>query len=213
MRPRATRSWTRREVMRDPMFWILLTATLAPAFIGTTIFYHQDYMTELNDWPPRLYATSLSLLALMTVTFALICGALIDRFRAVSVLPVFLLPLGGSCFLLTGEVSPSTLYAAMALLGVSYGFSSTLFGSLWPEVYGTAHLGSIRSVTVSAMVFGTAAGPGLTGTLIDRGVPLPAQMGFFGLYCLVIGGVMLLSAAHLRRRQSEETTTLEGASQ
>jgi hypothetical protein len=28
-------------------------------------------------------------------------------------------------------------YAFMALMGISYGFSSTLFGALWPELYGT----------------------------------------------------------------------------
>lgn len=195
-----TRSWTRREVLADPMFWILLTATTAPAFIGTTIFYHQDYMTALHSWPPRLYATSLSVLALMTLTCALICGALIDRFRAVSILPFFLIPLGLTCFVLAGDVAPARLFAAMILLGVSYGFSSTLFGSLWPEIYGTANLGSIRSVTVSAMVLGTAAGPGLTGTLIDRGLPLPQQMVFLGYYCVLIAAVMVIASWQLRRR-------------
>ena len=58
------RSWTRREVLQDPIFWILLMGILAPPFIGTTIFYHQNYMTMLNDWPPQLFATSLLVLAL-----------------------------------------------------------------------------------------------------------------------------------------------------
>jgi hypothetical protein len=40
---------------------------LAPAFIGTTIFYHQNYMTTLNDWPPQLFAMSLLVLSLTTV--------------------------------------------------------------------------------------------------------------------------------------------------
>jgi len=57
------RSWTRKEVMRDPVFWVLLTGVLAPGFIGTTIFYHQNYMTTLNGWPPQLFAQSLVVLA------------------------------------------------------------------------------------------------------------------------------------------------------
>ena len=64
------RSWTRREVLRDPVFWILLTGVLAPAFIGTTIFYHQNYLTALHNWPPQLFATSLLVMALTTVGFA-----------------------------------------------------------------------------------------------------------------------------------------------
>ena len=93
----------------------------------------------------------------------------------------------------------------MVLLGISYGISSTLFGSLWPENYGVAYLGSIRSVTVSAMVFATAAGPGLTGTLIDRGINLPVQMKFIGAYCLLAAGAMALVSIVLRRRSAQES--------
>jgi hypothetical protein len=72
---------------------------------------------------------------------------------------------------------------------------------LWPENYGVVYLGSIRSVTVSAMVLATAAGPGLTGTLIDKGIALPAQMNFIGVYCLIAAGAMAIAAVALRRRR------------
>lgn len=195
------RHWTRGEVLSDPLFWVLLTGVLGPPFIGTTIFYHQDYLTALNDWPPRFYAMSLSVMAVFTVTFALVCGAVVDRFRAASVLPFFLLPLSAACFVLGRGGPPETLLVVMVLLGISYGFSSTLFGALWPETYGTANLGAIRSVIVSAMVIATAAGPGLTGTLIDRGVTLGAQMTGLGIYCLLATVMMALAASGLRRRR------------
>jgi MFS family permease len=194
------RSWTRREVIRDPVFWVLLTGVLAPGFIGTTIFYHQDYMATLNGWPPQLFAMSLVVLSVTTVAFALLTGSLVDRHGAVSVLPFCLLPLSTSCFVLSLSGPPFMLHVAMVLLGVSYGVSSTLFGSLWPEVYGTAYLGSIRSVTVSAVVFATAAGPGLTGTLIDLGVALPKQMLYLGAYCLLATVAMTTASIYLRRR-------------
>jgi len=194
------RSWTRREVLRDPIFWVLLTGVLAPAFIGTTIFYHQNYLTALNNWPPQLFASSLLVMALTTVGFALLVGAAIDRFGATSVLPYFLLPLSATCFALAYSGPEITLFIVMVLLGISYGISSTLFGSLWPEIYGLANLGAVRSVTVAAAVLATAAGPGLTGTLIDQGVGLPTQMIFFGLYCLLAAGGMTIASASLRRR-------------
>jgi len=194
------RSWTRREVLRDPIFWILLTGVLAPAFIGTTIFYHQNYLTALHDWPPQLFAMSLLVMALTTVGCALITGAAIDRFGATSILPYFLLPLSGACFALACSGPEVTLFIVMVLLGISYGISTTLFGSLWPEIYGLANLGAVRSVTVAAAVLATAAGPGLTGTLIDRAMGLPAQMVFFGSYCLLAAGAMTLASMSLRRR-------------
>lgn len=199
---RQVRSWTRAEVMRDPIFWILLSGVLAPGFIGTTIFYHQNYMTTLNDWPAQLFAQSLLVLALTTVGFALAMGAIIDRVGANKVLPFFLLPLAAACFAMALSGPAYSLFIVMVLLGISYGISSTLFGALWPENYGVAHLGSIRSITVAAMVIATAAGPGLTGTLIDQGIPLPTQMISFGAYCLLAAGAMAFGAASLRRRTS-----------
>ncbi len=198
------RQWTRREVLHDPIFYLLMAGVLAPPFIGTTIFYHQDYMTALRDWPPQYFALSLSVMAATTVVCALLMGAIIDRFHARSMLPWFLLPLAGACFALGADAPRGMLFVAMMLLGISYGFSSTLFGALWPEVYGTRHLGAIRSIGVSAMVFATAAGPGATGTLIDAGIPLPAQMHVLGLYCIAASLVMGLAAGQLARRDRFE---------
>lgn len=199
--PRAqVRNWTRREVTRDPTFWVLLAGVLAPAFIGTTIFYHQNYMTTLHDWPAQLFATSLVVLSVTTISCALLTGGLVDRLGAPAILPYSLLPLSLACFILAVGVAPVTLFIAMVFLGISYGISTTLFGSLWPEIYGTMHLGSIRSVTVSAAVLATAAGPGLTGTLIDHGIELPAQMMYLGGYCLLATAMMTMASLKLRRR-------------
>ncbi len=194
------RSWSRREVLRDPVFWVLLIGVLAPPFIGTTIFYHQNYLTAFYNWPPQLFASSIVIMAATTIVCALLCGAAIDRFGSRAVLPFLLLPLSGACFVLANSGSEFALVVVMVLTGISYGISSTLFGSLWPEIYGVEHLGAVRSVTISAAVLATAAGPGLTGTLIDRGINLPTQFSFLGLYCLFGTVAVALAAGMLRRR-------------
>lgn len=188
----ASRHWTRREVMRDTIFWLILLGILAPGFIGTTIFFHQVYLVELRGWSLPAFAGSFALMAAMTVCFALIGGVLIDRYSAIRLLPSFLIPLAVSCFLLSVVEAQWGIFAFMALLGVSYGLSSTLFGALWPEIYGTKHLGSIRAVVVALMVFSTAMGPGVTGFLIDFGVDYPLQIFVMGLYCLAISILMAL---------------------
>ena len=193
-------SWTRGQVLRDPIFWVLLAGVLAPAFIGTTIFYHQNYLTALHSWPPQLFAMSLLVMALTTVCCALITGAAIDRLSATFILPYFLLPLGGACFVLAYSGPEITLFILMVLLGISYGIASTLFGALWPEIYGLANLGAVRSITVSAAVLATAIGPGVTGTLIDLGMSLPAQMIFLGVYCFLAAGAMAIASIFLQRR-------------
>ncbi len=194
------RHWTRAQVLRDPLFYILLMGTLAPAFIGTTIFFHQDYLTTLRQWPAATFASGMSVMAFTTIIFALLNGVLIDRFGARKILPFFLFPLALSCFALSQGAS---VYIFMILLGISYGFSSTLFGALWPETYGTKNLGAVRAIIVSAMVFATSAGPGITGTLIDQGFDLPKQMLMMGLYCIIVCFLMAFAAIRLGKRQTK----------
>ena len=194
-------SWTRAEVVRDPLFWLMMAGVLAPSFIGTTIFFHQIYLVELNGWAPERFALSFSLMAVFTVIFALISGVLIDRFTAVRVLPFFLLPLAAACLVLAFGTADFTMFAFMALLGVSYGISSTLFGAVWPEVYGTRYLGSVRSLVIAMMVFGTAMGPGVTGYLIDQSVPYPLQIMVMGLYCLAASAIMLFVSRRVIERK------------
>jgi sugar phosphate permease len=194
------RDWTRAEALRDPVFYLLFLGVMAPSFIGTVIFFHQVYLVELRGWSLELFAGTFTLMAIMTATFALISGQLIDRFSAVALLPAFLIPLGLACLILGFFDGQWSAFAFMALHGVSWGFSSTLFGALWPEIYGTKHLGSIRALAVAVMVFASAMGPGLTGLLIDRGVSYPGQIIAMGIYCFAISLVMLQVSRQVRAR-------------
>ena len=194
------RSWTRGEVLRDPAFWVLMTGVLAPAFIGTTVFFHQVYLIELRGWPPLLFASGFTLMGALTIAAGLLTGFAVDRFGSVAVLPFFPLPLAASCFAIGTMTGEMAIFVFFALLGVSYGISQTLFGALWPEVYGTRHLGSVRSVTVAMMVFATAAGPGLTGSLIDAGFDLPSQMIAMGAYCVIVAFVLAFVSRAVRER-------------
>ncbi|MDJ0612769.1 MAG: MFS transporter [Rhizobiaceae bacterium] len=201
---RDARNWTRTEVLRDPLFYGLLVAVLAPSFIGTTLFFHQDYLIELRSWDKLQYSYSFTIMAFMTFIFALIAGQLVDRFSAIRLLPAFLIPLAASCFAMWAIEPIWGSYVFMALMGVSYGFSSTLFGALWPEVYGTRHLGAIRAITIAFMVFGTALGPGVTGYLIDFGISYPLQIFVMGIYCLAASAIMLFVSRRIEQRKLAE---------
>jgi sugar phosphate permease len=192
--------WTRGQVLRDGLFYLLMAGILAPGFIGTTVFFHQVYLIELRGWSREAFAIAFMALAGMTLISGLIAGQMIDRFSATRLLPGFLLPLGLACIVLGLVEAQWAAFAFMALMGVTYGFSSTISGAIWPEVYGLKHLGAIRSLTVAFIVFSTAAGPGVTGYLIDIGIPYPAQILAMGIYCFGAAAMLLpVSAAFLKR--------------
>lgn len=191
------------QVAADPVFYALLTGTLAPPFIGTTIFFHQDYLIELRGYNELAFAAAFPVMALTTVTFSLVSGHLIDRFGAVRLLPFFLIPL---CLasLTVGFLTPLWgIYAFMFLVGLSYGFTATLIGALWPEVYGVRNLGSVRAIAVAASVAATAIGPGLTGYLIDRGTSLPTQMIYLSAWCAAASVILALTGPYILRRNAK----------
>lgn len=196
-----TRDWTRGEVIRDGVFWILCLGILAPAFIGTSVFFHQVRIVESKGWSPSVFAVSFLVLSITTVFFTLVAGQLVDRYHARRILPVFLIPLGIACLVLSWGQAPLAIYGFMFLLAISYGFSSAIFGTIWPETYGTAHLGAIRAVAVAAMVFASAIGPGITGWCIDRGIGFDFQLMVMAVYCLFAAMAMVAAVKILERRR------------
>jgi len=198
--PENARQWTHSEVLADPVFWIMLTGILAPSFIGTAVFFHQTHISEIKGWSRELIAGSIAIAAITTIVFSLISGLLVDRFSARALLPSFLIPLGIGNFLLGWMHTPVAIILYMVLHGISNGISNSLFGSIWPEAYGTRHLGAVRSLVMAAMVVASALGPGATGWLIDLGVGFEFQLMCMGVYCAVTAALMFkVSRALLQR--------------
>jgi len=195
------RQWTRGQALRDPRFWAVSCGVNAPAFIGTAIFFHQVYLVELRGWTLELFASSFLVMASGVVAASLTVGPLIDRFSARQLLPFTLVPLSLGCLVLAYVHAPAAAFVFMALVGISNGFNSTMVGALWPEVYGTRHMGAIRAVAFSIMVFASAAGPGLVGWLIDLGVAFDYQILSMGLYCIVFCAVLAAAARAYRPRE------------
>lgn len=79
------------------------------------------------------------------------------------------------------------------------GMASALWGAFLPTLYGTRHLGAIRSLSTTIMVFSTAIGPGLTGLLIDQGVDIPTQCLALAAWCFAVSAGSLLIKRRLNR--------------
>ncbi len=188
------RQWTRGEVLRDARFWWVCCGINAPSFIITSIFFHQVYLVDLRGWALEVFASAFLVMAMAVVATTPVIGALVDRFTARRLLPFTLMPLALACTVLAVFHAPAAAFVFMALAGISNAFNSTLVGALWPEIYGSRHFGSIRAVAFAIMVFSSAAGPGLTGWLIDIGVSFDYQVFAMGSYCLAMCVVLAFVA-------------------
>ena len=167
--PVAARDWTQGEVLRDPRFYLLLPALLAPGFINTGVFFHQIALVEGKGWPLSVFAASFAFYAAATITTSLSVGPIIDRIGAVRLLPFYLLPLTAALLVLSLSHDPMGAAGFMALAGITAGMSVVMVAAIWAELYGTRHLGAIRSMSVAFVALSTALSPGLFGWLLDRG--------------------------------------------
>ncbi|SON54524.1 oxalate/formate antiporter [Hartmannibacter diazotrophicus] len=199
----APRDWTRKEVLRDPVFYLLLLGMLPPTFISNTVFFHQVYLVDLRGWDLTRFAESFPLLSGVTILCTFLAGQLVDRFTARQLLPFYLIPFGLGLLILGFVEQPWAGPAYFVLYGITDGFSLCLFGALWPEVYGRRHLGAIRAAIVAMMVFSSAAGPGLAGWLIDAGIAYPGVLTTMGLYCLVVTALLMPTVRRVEHRLSD----------
>ncbi|MGF1608235.1 MAG: MFS transporter [Kiloniellales bacterium] len=196
------REWTRAEVLRRPEFFALLPGIAAPSFVMTGIFFHQAYLVAAKGWTLAWFAGWFPAFAGVSVAAALLTGWLIDRYGARQILPLFLLPMAAGVLVLALTSSPFAAPAFMALGAMTTGSSSALLGALWAELFGTRHLGAIRSVAFAVMVFASALAPGLIGLLLDLGVALENQYVAMAAYTLVAALGLKLLVPRLHRLAS-----------
>ncbi len=169
------RQWSRREVLRHWVFWALCPGVFAPSFIGTVIFFQMVHISDDMGWPVTTMAAAYPVYACVNICAALIAGALADRFGPEKLLPIYLLPMGFGIACIGPIDGVWSWFVALAFIGASTGIANAMWGGLWPTLYGTRHLGAVKSMASSIMVIGSAIGPGVTGVLIDIGVPFAGQ--------------------------------------
>lgn len=203
------RQWTRREAVKDIWFWLTCIGVIAPSFIGTSVWFHQVHLLEIKGWDAKVMVAGFTFMSVITVTMTLLSGQLVDRYRAYTLLPYILIPLGFGSFMLSVAEQPIALLAFMALMGICYGLYSAVFGSIWSEVYGTRHLGAIRSVVFAGMVLASALGPGITGALIDYGIGFEFQLKVIGVLCLLFAILQVPVARQLHRYVNQNASMIE----
>lgn len=192
------RQWRRGDAVRHWLLPALLPVLLTPGFIGTVVFFQQAHIADVKGWSLPEMAPGYTAFGLATVASAFTSGWLADRFGALRLLPLLVVPMGIGVALIGPATEVWGWYLALGVIGITQGMASSLWGVLFPMLYGTVHLGAIRSLATTIMVISTAIGPGITGVLIDAGIDFPTQSLFLGLWCAVIALLCIIISRKLR---------------
>ena len=183
------RHWTRRDALLHPLFWIMTPALLGPSAFTTAFFFHQVHLAEVKGWQHiELVAmfpvfTGVSMVAMFATGWAL------DNWGTARMMPYFQLPMAIGFTIVATTTSVGWALVGMVFLALTVGANSTLPSAFWAEFYGTRHIGAIKAMAAAVMVLGSAIGPGLTGVLLDQGIPLATQFvwitAYFVLVCVI----------------------------
>jgi len=130
-----------------------------------------------------------SILTVLTLFFS---GLLVDKFTSRKLLPLLNIPLLFSLLVLITLNDPYSAFIFMGLLGITNGLTNVLLSSLWAEIYGVNHLGSIKALTGSLMVFSTALATAVFGLLIDLNYSIESIAILCAFYTVISIALVLL---------------------
>jgi MFS family permease len=81
----------------------------------------------------------------------------------------------------------------MAMAGITGGATATIISTVWVELYGVLHLGSIKAMVAGIQVIASALGPAVFGWLIDAGIGIESIAFVCGVYsffgCILLAGL------------------------
>ncbi len=187
------RSWTRRQVLRDSRFYLLLPGLLAPALIITALFFHHLTLAAGKGWSPAWITGSYVIYAASTTIVALVCGPIIDRIGGTRMVPVMLVPIALGVLALALFENKWVVIPYFVLIGISIGIAHTSVAAMWAELYGVIHIGAIRSMVTALAVFASALGPLILGALIDAGVSEQHALLVFVIYAAIATVLMTVA--------------------
>ena len=183
------RHWTRAEMLRSGLFFVMIPMIIGPSAWGTALFFQQVHLTEIKGWELVAFVALMPIYTISAVTFTFASGWAIDRFGVSKVVPFQMLPFALSFLVLAYADTILMAGVGLVIFGAGQGLQSTAPAAFWAEYFGTRHLGSIKAVAAALMVFGSAIGPGITGAFIDLGVTFPEQMIPIAIFYLLAAGL------------------------
>jgi len=201
------RQWTRSEVVRDKLFYLFAPGLTSQPLMFTGFIFHQVHLVESKNWSLTAWASLFSMYALVSVGTKIVTGSLVDRFGAIRMVPLVALPMGIGLVILS--LSSSLVWGGvfLALTGITVGFHSTVTAPFWSEMYGNKHLGSIKSLGASAMVFCTALSPIILGWYIDIGTSMDS-LALGGAVYIFLTSALAYHAGRLKAKSAGETNPL-----
>ena len=160
-------AWSRREALRTPAFWLIVT-TFGVAHIGVSgLNLHVFAFVSDQGHPAMVAALVMSIIAFMQFSTPMVWGLLAERSDIGRLIMAKFLIQAAGVLLALSSPGILSLYAGFFLYGIGMGGTSILAEMIWANYFGRISLGKIRGMG-SFLTHGfSAGGPPFFGLLFD----------------------------------------------
>jgi MFS family permease len=181
--------WSRREALRTPAFWLIVT-TFGVAHVGVTgLNLHVFSFVSDQGHPAMVAALVMSIIAFMQLSTPLAWGLLAERSNIARLIMAKFLIQAAGIFWALSDSRLVSLYSGFFLYGIGMGGTSILAEMIWANYFGRISLGKIRGIGSLLTHAFSAAGPPFFGLLFD------ATQSYFLSFSIFIG--LLFASAFL----------------
>jgi MFS family permease len=192
-------SWTPREALRTPAFWIVAVAMADTSALITGMYiYHVSYFRE-RGLSAQVAADMFSVTSLSMVVAMLGFGLLLDRAPTRLVLGAGIALNGaalGAMYALH-DTRSAVLYAV--LLGCTSGAAMTNSSYVWPRYFGRRHLGGIQGPATTITIIGASLGALPFGMAHDLLGGYRPAVGLLAFLPLLFGAAVAFTRPPVRR--------------
>ncbi len=183
-----TRSWTVRDAVRTPTFWLLAGSNgLASLATGGTAFNLAAAFTDAH-LDPAVAAGALSTFALAGAVGSAVWGVLAEHVSPRGLNVGTLAAAAGALLLLPHVQAPALAYSFAALFGLTARGQGVLVQVQLAAYFGRRSYGAISGLANPFLLGGLGLGPVLAALVYDRTGSYAGIFGIFGALFLVAAG-------------------------
>jgi MFS family permease len=180
----AIESATWQEALATPAFWTFSIGAALYGLVASGIGLFNESILAERGFSADVYYQTLVVTAITALAGNFGGGWLATRMSLTNLLAISLFVLAAGLAALPHVTTIAQVMAWATAMGLGGGLVMVLFFSVWPRVYGRAHLGRIQGAAQAMTVLASAIGPLLLAACIEW---TGSYAGMFNLLAAIIG--------------------------
>lgn len=156
------------EALRTPAFWAFGLGSALYGLVASGVGLFNESILAERGFPAAAYHNTLAVTALTALAGNFAGGWLAGRWSPGRLMALALALMAGGLWALPHLSTTAELMGQAVVMGLSGGFVTVLFFTVWGQAFGRRNLGQIQGAAQTLTVLGSAVGPLLLAQVVAR---------------------------------------------